>query len=978
MTDRGRLAMCLATLALVSPVRVSLADTVLRGVAVDQHIDAPPVAALPAGAPAFVRVVIERPPTSVTETESTLARLRVLLELYGSRHDRVLLSIGEVPSADDTVDDWRQFIQRVVADSRDKVVAYQVGTVSSGAVPDASRYAYLLKLAAIQIRSVDPVALVLQGGIPVGELAWEGRVFAAGLGPYVDGFALNGATSDDDEAFRPALLGMAALLEREKPGSTVVLGTLLLASDPAAASAQAMDSILWSTGTAVRVTALAGVPAAVTAALVAAARVTDLIGNDLVTLDERASRLRILQGISDVTSTVPHRLLYSLATLDTFLVYRNLHPSPLDLEVTIANATIPIVRDPLTSAEPAPSTEPAPKGGRLHFALPAGSHTLIVDFGTGTSYATSVDVRKDALLRIEEIIFRHQQAQLAQDALLKTYIAHVRIEQHFHPSAADPQYNLVTENRLFSDHGVVEWEELSFELNGAKWTQNRPSFPLVQPEKVLSLPLDLRLNQDYTYRLDGTETVGRRAAYVVRFDPIDTSRALYKGTVWIDRRTFVKLKVQAVETKLSGPVVSNAETQTFEASGDVSGRPIWLATRLSSNQVFLIAGRSVLIERDVRLSDVVLNPPTFEQERDGARLSNRIMYRDTASGVRYLVKKGQERVPSDQLTTSAKAFVLGADFDPSFNRPLPIGGIDILDFNFLNRNLQLALLYGGVIVLGNIQHANLWGGRFDASVDFFGLALKEDDDVFDSVGKISGDSLERIPVSTGFKVGYQLTPFQKVIGRYELSFDAYFRTATTSPNFVTPSNTATNGEGAGYEYRRRGYSLLANATAYQRSTWAPWGDVATFDPDDRTFTKYDVGLSKDFTFSTFHTIHFNGTYFGGQRLDRFSMYQFGQFDATRMHGVPTAVRFAELAMFRGSYSFNLFEQYRVDLFLDHASGRDPEVNNNWQQVTGTGVRLNLRAPLNTILQIDYGKSFLPAIYQGVGTNVVQILLLKPL
>ncbi len=440
----------------------------------------------------------------------------------------------------------------------------------------------------------------------------------------------------------------------------------------------------------------------------------------------------------------------------------------------------------------------------------------------------------------------------------------------------------------------------------------------------------------------------------------------------------MKLKVRAVETKLSGPVVSNDETQTFEPSGDVGGRSIWLATSLSSQQVFLIAGRSVLIEREVRLSEVVLNPPTFEQERDGARLSNRIMYRDTANGVRYLVKKGQEREVSDQLTTSAKAFVLGADFDPSFNRPLPIGGIDILDFNFLNRNLQLALLYGGVIVIGNVQHANLWGGRFDASVDFFGLALKEDDDVFNSVGKESGQSLERIPVSTGFKVGYQLTPFQKVIGRYELSFDAYFRTATTSPSFVTPSNTATNGEGVGYEYRRGGYSLLANATAYQRSTWTPWGDPATFDSDDRTFTKYDVGISKDFTFSTFHTIHFNGTYFGGQRLDRFSMYQFGQFDATRMHGVPTAVRFAELAMFRGSYSFNLFEQYRLDLFLDHASGRDPEVDNVWRQVTGTGIRLNLRAPFSTILQIDYGKSFLPDIYHGVGTNVVQILLLKPL
>jgi len=141
-------------------------------------------------------------------------------------------------------------------------------------------------------------------------------------------------------------------------------------------------------------------------------------------------------------------------------------------------------------------------------------------------------VRTEALPRVEEIVFRHQQAQAAQDAVLRNYIAHVRIEQHFHPSPADPAYNLITENRLFSEPGVVEWEELSFELNGAKWTTNRPSsFPLVQAEKVLSLPLDLRLNQDYTYRLAGVDTVGERAAYVVRFDPVDATHALYRGTV---------------------------------------------------------------------------------------------------------------------------------------------------------------------------------------------------------------------------------------------------------------------------------------------------------------------------------------------------------------------------------------------------------------------------------------------------------------
>ena len=97
-----------------------------------------------------------------------------------------------------------------------------------------------------------------------------------------------------------------------------------------------------------------------------------------------------------------------------------------------------------------------------------------------------------------------------------------------------------------------------------------------------------------------------------------------------------------------------------------------------------------------------------------------------------------------------------------------------------------------------------------------------------------------------------------------------------------------------------------------------------------------------------------------------------------MHGVPASVRFAELGMFRGSYSFNLFDQYRFDLFLDHAAGRDPQIDNLWHQVTGTGIRLNLRAPRNTILQVDVGKSFLPDIYRGAGSTVLQIMLLKPI
>ena len=46
-------------------------------------------------------------------------------------------------------------------------------------------------------------------------------------------------------------------------------------------------------------------------------------------------------------------------------------------------------------------------------------------------------------------------------------------------------------------------------------------------------------------------------------------------------------------------------------------------------------------------------------------------------------------------------------------------------------------------------------------------------------------------------------------------------------------------------------------------------------------------------------------------------------------------------------------------------------------VTGLGVAVNLRAPWNTILRADVGKSLLPADYRGAGSTVFQIMLLKP-
>src|SRR5207237_6584963 len=241
-----------------------------------------------------------------------------------------------------------------------------------------------------------------------------------------------------------------------------------------------------------------------------------------------------------------------------------------------------------------------------------------------------------------------------QDGLVRNYIAHARMEQHFRPTAADPGYDVVSENRYFVAGADVEWEERSFAVNGSKFGIDRPPFPLLQPEKVLSLPLQLRFDEGYTYRLAGSDRVGDFDCYVVKFDPVREDSALYKGTVWIDKKTFARVRVQAVQGGLAAPVISNEETQLYRPIA-VGNRPVFLFSGLSARQIVLIAGRNLLVEKSVEFSDFHVNACDFDRERASAREGDRVMYRETDRGLRYYVKEDGTRVVSERPTNHAKA-----------------------------------------------------------------------------------------------------------------------------------------------------------------------------------------------------------------------------------------------------------------------------------------------------------------------------------
>ena len=161
---------------------------------------------------------------------------------------------------------------------------------------------------------------------------------------------------------------------------------------------------------------------------------------------------------------------------------------------------------------------------------------------------------------------------------------------------------------------------------------------------------------------------GVLAGNEIRFEPQAEGQSLYRGTLWVERRTLARVQVQAVQTGLSAPVVSNEETQIYEPVAAVGNRPVFLFTRLDAKQIMLIAGRNLLVEKRVAFGDFRVNDEKFADARLEARRSDRIMYRETDRGLRYYVKEGDQRVVSEEIMQGVRE-ALGLDQLDAFDLP---------------------------------------------------------------------------------------------------------------------------------------------------------------------------------------------------------------------------------------------------------------------------------------------------------------------
>ncbi len=919
-----------------------------------------------AGALAFpVAVRVElREPLTTTLIETRLA-------VFERRQIPLWLAIPAAASQSD-LDRWRGSLRGLLERRQSTLTILEIVVDRE---PSAVAI-FSMQVAATEARARRGAVQLALGGPAIDDPQRREQIYSADLAPYVDLLVVVGEHTDAVAGWQQRFDSLPRIAMRSA-------GDASLGVEPAR---RMLDDILQDPGSDVSIRAWRA--SEVTAdALRTLSPLSSLLTHPISTLDASAVELKLTIAQEDVTTAVRHRLLFDTRTFSTFLIYWG-EPAaaPLGVSLTIPVEGLPGVHDLLTGARPAVTGYTRNTETRkIQASVPLTGRPMLVDFneGAGEVLIERSDVSAAKRLSVAEIISRHQQAQLTQDVLVRNYSATARMRQFFRPTITDSGYDVVTENRYFVEGPDIEWEELSFSVNGSKWESDRPPFPLLQPEKVLSIPLQLRFDDGYTYRLEGTERVDGFDCYIVRFEPIRRDSALYRGTIWIDERTFARIRVKAVQSGLSAPVVSNEETHRYVPAMTIGNQPIFLFGGLTAQQIVLVAGRNLLVEKEVAFSDFMVNDAEFDAKRTAARASDRIMFRETDGGLRHYVKEGESRVISERQTSQVRALAMGVYVDPSYAFPLPIFGLNYLNFRLGgSENAQFALLFGGVLAAGNLQRPKLGSTVLDASLDFFAIAVPSSDRLYGPGGELESQRVLTWPMSTGLNLGWQASPFQKATLQYQFRFDAYIRDTTTAETFEPPSSTLTNGVGGAWEYRRGGYNITLNGTWFARAHWDEWGEPQaggarmTTSP---TYAKYSVGVSRNVFIGPFQKLYVNGAWFGGKNLDRFVQYQFGMFDDTRIHGVPASgVRFGELAMVRGSYSLNIFEIYRLDVFLEHAWGREQTTVQDWQPILGTGAAVNLRAPWNTILRAELGKAVLPDRYSGLGSATLQVLLLKPL
>ncbi len=641
-------------------------------------------------------------------------------------------------------------------------------------------------------------------------------------------------------------------------------------------------------------------------------------------------------------------------------------------------------------------TDTGRRGTNLLVGSPAAKepYAVVVDYAEKPDRNVTketIDIATERGITVEEIIRNHQSYDAYQESIQPNYIAHNTTRLRFDIGGGAESLEAAIAGDYFSaPKGRADWVWSDFYINGVKWKYGKiPELPLIQPEKVTQLPLDIHLTNEYRYELVRTTDVLGYRVYEVRFEPPRNAPAdlpLYRGTVFIDGRTWARIRISMVQLNLTGEVLSNEERVDFIPFARETKAPLtatdvanadprsllWLPLQVTAQQVISAAGRASVVQRSTTFENFRIDPPEFATLLAQASASDARMVRETEAGLRYLEKRGEERVVKEGFDT-AQLFALGGlHHDDGLDYPVvPLGGIDYFNFNLFNKGIQTNVFFAGVILAANATHPNVANTRTNIGADFFGIAVPTENVIYRNGEERPDEAVKARPMGLFVRAGHPFLQFGKIDLSFGVSHQSYQRADDTAATFTVPSSTFTMTPGIELRYARRGWSLSGSYDYNRRNTWKPWGNPAEYSPDQKSYARFGASVGKSFYLPKFQRIGLDFNYIDGQRLDRFSKYELGFFGSQRVHGVQSGSVRAEKAIIGHiSYGFVFSQQFRLEAFYDHALIDDAAAGYEREPFQGLGLAGQTIGPWGTLVRVDLGKTIGRNAQDGFVANVV--------
>jgi hypothetical protein len=642
-------------------------------------------------------------------------------------------------------------------------------------------------------------------------------------------------------------------------------------------------------------------------------------------------------------------------------------------------------------------TDTGRRGGQLLVGTPVPQqpYALVVDYTEKpdrNAVKETISIATERGITVEEIIRNHQAYDAFQESIQPRYVARNTTKLRFEIGGGAEALEAAIQGDYFSDpEGRADWVWSEFFINGVKWKYGRiPELPLIQPEKVTQLPLDLHLTNEYRYELvRPTDMLGFRT-YEVRFQPppnAPENLPLYRGTVWIDAKTWARVRIAMVQMNLTGEVLSNEERVDFAAFSRETKQPLtaaevagadpkslyWLPYEVAAQQVISAAGRASVVQRATTFDNFRVEPAEYAALLAQASASDARMVRETEAGLRYLEKTGSgERVVKEGFDTAQLFMVGGIHHDSGLDYPVvPLGGIDYFNFDLFGKGIQANVFFAGVIVAANATHPNVGNTRTNVGVDFFGIAVPFTNTMHRNGEERLEENVKALPMGLTLRAGHPFLQFGKVDVNLGISHLTYQRAEDTAANFVVPSDTFIFSPSINAQYSRRGYTVSGFYDYNRRSEWEAWGDLSEYDPNQKSFVRFGGSIGKSFFLPKFQRIGIDLNYLDGMRLDRFSKYELGFFGSQRVHGVESGSVRAERAILGHlSYGFVFSQQFRIEAFYDHALIDDATAGYESEPFQGVGIAGQTVGPYGTLLRLDIGKSIGRNAQEGFVANVV--------